>query len=183
MNVWRIHIKADSETGIDPRQCCIKRGVIGVGWHSHLDIDWDKITVGMGKQRIVEEYEERSKEGCEEVREEDYRGATYTVKYEVKDKDLVWAKDSKGEYFIGCVTGECFFDLPEEYVTADTAGLRKCDWHKYDEALPQKLKDCFADPTAIRSITDDAIKESLRKIYSQKSGCEYTFDEFLDEEY
>lgn len=41
MNIWRIHLKADSQAGIDQRQLCLDKGIVGVGWQ----IDYETVPV------------------------------------------------------------------------------------------------------------------------------------------
>lgn len=45
MNIWRIHLKEDSQAGIDQRQLCLDKGIVGVGWqidYETVPVTWDE---------------------------------------------------------------------------------------------------------------------------------------------
>jgi hypothetical protein len=45
MNVWRLNIRPASQEGVDPREFCFKKKIIGVGWpidEASTEVGWEQ---------------------------------------------------------------------------------------------------------------------------------------------
>jgi len=170
MNVWLIHIKAGSETSADPRPSCIKRGIVGTDWYNRPP-DFIKDRVLLKKYSEIEH-------------KNDHDRSTELVKLDMQINDLVWARGSTGDYFLGRVTSDYY---QEE-------GVRKCEWYNVgmEDAMPKEFTMFFIMPVSAYSVNTDVLKNDsmnsndikrFSKItYNLKSNCNmYNPDELSDE--
>lgn len=77
MNVWRIHLKSNSQDGVDQRQLCLDKGIVGVGWqivYVNNPVSWD-------------EYYETAK--CD-FKKSSWWAALNAIKNRMEVNDLIW---------------------------------------------------------------------------------------------
>lgn len=147
MNIWRIHLKADSQAGFDLRQHCLDNGIVGVGWQ----IDYDDVPV------TWEEYFQKANSAYGSTGNS-WWTAMNALKNRMQLNDLIWTRDWYGNYFLGRITSEWYYDCSDECTRADIVNVRSCDWQKIgtDEAVPGKIVSSFRAGRTIQSIDDEA---------------------------
>ena len=162
MNIWRIHLKAAAKSGVDQRQLCIDKNIVGVGWQ----IDYETVPV------LWEEYWEVAKG---DYGDSSWKSALNAMKNRVQVDDLIWTRDWHGNYFLGRIKSEWYYETSEECEKADIVNVRGCEWHKIgtEEAVPGKVVSCFRPARTIQVIDDDAVCIFSQVVYNQK--CQSNF--------
>jgi hypothetical protein len=163
MNIWRIHLKAGSEAGIDQRQLCLDKGIVGVGWQ----IDYKTVPV------TWDEYCETAKRDYGDNRS--LKAALKAIKNRMQVDDLIWTRDWSGNYFLGRILSDWYYETDEECSKADIVNVRKCEWHKIgtEEAVPGKVVSSFRPARTVQIINDDTVCYFSQIIYNQKVGKPY----------
>jgi len=159
MNIWRIHLKPGSAQEVEPRQLCMDKGIVGVGWQ----IDYKTIPVS---------WDEYSKT-AEDVHDYGaWRAALNAMKNRMQINDLIWTRDLQGNYFLGRITSDWFYETSSECAKADIVNVRKCEWHKIGtvEAIPGKIISSFRAARTVQIIDDETVCDFSKLIYNQKSG-------------
>jgi hypothetical protein len=162
MNIWRIHLKADSQAGVDQRQLCLDKGIVGVGWqidYENEPVSWD-------------EYYETAKGDYGDT---SWWTALNAMKNRMQLDDLIWTRDWQGNYFLGRLTSDWYYDTSEECSKADIVNVRKCDWKKIgtEEALPGKVVSSFRPARTVQCIDDDTVYYFSQILYNQKSNSTF----------
>ena len=162
MNIWRIHLKADSQAGIDQRQLCLDKGIVGVGWQ----IDYETVPV------TWDEYWETA-EG--DYGDSSWKAAINAIKNRIQVDDLIWTRDWSGNYFLGRILSDWYYDTDEDCSKADIVNVRKCEWHKIgtEEAVPGKVVSSFRPARTVQVIDDDTVYYFSQIAYNQKVGKSY----------
>ena len=162
-NVWRIHINPDAKKGIDPRDFCIKKGILGVGWrvtsqeNPETPMDWERYCslakevghVGRGWQAAVNALHDRMKVG-----------------------DLCWSRDSRGNYYLGRITGGWEYRGAADHYDADVVNVRECEWHKLglDDLVPGKVVNSFIQGYAVQGVHDATVNLYSHHLFNQLAG-------------
>lgn len=162
MNIWRIHLKSDSKAGIDQRQFCLDKGIVGVGW----PIDAETTTVS---------WDEYLKTGKNEYGDTSWWTALNAVKNRMQMDDLIWTRDWHGNYFLGRIMSEWHYDASEECLNADIVNVRKCEWYKIgtEEAVPGKVISSFRPARTVQIIDDDTVLSFSKIIYNKKNNSSF----------
>ena len=117
MNIWRINLKSD---GVNPREFCLKRNIVGVGWpvdHTNNTLVWKEYY-----ELAMETYYNQPE------RDKGWWPALNAMKNRMVIGDLVWTRDTKGEYYLGRITSDWRYDTSGEYRDADMVNIRSCEW-------------------------------------------------------
>lgn len=162
--VWRLNIKTAASEGIDPRQFCIERQLLGVGWSvsSESELDWDTYY----RFAEVANYKKR------------YKGwwrAVNALGNRMKEDDLCWTRDLDGIYYLGRIAGPWTYLADQDHRSADVVNCRRCTWKKVGEvdAVPGKVVNSF------RSGTVQAVNGESVLLYSEflyNSVCDEPHD-------
>lgn len=162
MNIWRIHLKADSKAGVDQRQHCIDKGIVGVGW----PIEYDTIPVSW------EEYLETARGDYGDT---SWWTALNAMKNRMEVDDLIWTRDWHGNYFLGKINSDWYYDTSDECSQADIVNVRKCDWKKIgtEEAVPGKVVSSFRPARTVQCIDDETVYTFSQVVYNQKSKTDF----------
>lgn len=162
MNIWRIHLKADSKIGIDQRQHCIDKGIVGVGW----PIEYENNPVSW------EEYLEKAQEDYGDT---SWWTALNAIKNRMEVGDLIWTRDWYGNYYLGKINSDWYYDTSEECSQADIINVRKCDWMKIGtvESVPGKVVSSFRPARTVQCIDDETVFTFSQVVYNQKSKTNY----------
>jgi len=156
MNTWRIHLKADAQEGIDQRQLCLDKGIVGVGWqidYSNIPVTWEEYR---GTAEVV--YGDRS-----------WKAALNAMKNRIQVNDLIWTRDWSGIYFLGRIKSDWYYDTAEDCAQADIVNVRKCEWHRIgtEEAVPGKVVSSFRPARTVQIIDDDTVNYFSKVTYNK----------------
>lgn len=157
MNIWRIHLKAEAQDEVDQRQLCLDKGIVGVGWKINIKntpVTWN-------------DYYEIAKDvygdSC-------WWSALNAMKNRIQLDDLIWTRDLKGNYFLGRVISEWYYDTSEDCSAANIVNVRKCDWKKMgtETAVPGKVVSSFRPEKTVLRIEDDTVYYYSQIVYNQR---------------
>lgn len=159
MNIWRIHLKADAQAGVDQRQLCLDKGIVGVGWQ--IDYQTTPVT-----------WENYSETGEDVYGDSSCRSALNTIKNRIQLNDIIWTRDWSGNYYLGRIISDWYYDTSQECKNADIINVRKCEWFKIgtEEAVPGKIVSSFRAPRTVQIIDDDTMYNFSRVVYNRKSN-------------
>lgn len=155
MHVFRIHIRPGGlENSEISFNYCLNNNLLGVGWRVPKEpnelINWDT-------------YEQRSRGKISIVR--------YINKWVSKD-DLVWTRDTKGQYYLGKVLSPWeYFDNPEARV-ADIVNIFRVQLKKVGsiDKIPGKIIACFRARRTIQEIADEPAIIYTKMLWNHLSG-------------
>lgn len=162
MYVFRIHIRpqgglAKPELSVS---YCLKNSLLGAGWQIPKKedelIDWNTY-----EKRAAKKYEDK------------ISGVRYIKKW-VSKGDLVWTRDTKGQYYIGQVLS------PWEYIDnakardADIVNVFRVKFMKVEsiDEVPGKIIACFRASRTIQKIANEAAVIYTKKLWNELSGKE-----------
>lgn len=151
--LWRINLKSDAESGHNPRRFCLEKQRMGMGWPvAHQGpLEWEAYF-----ELACERYGRRGRKKFAPV---------VTLHDKVAPGDLCWTRDLKGNYYLGVVEGDWFYEASEENRRYDMVNFRPCRWSSPMpvDRVPGKVVNSFvgARPTLVR------IRESSAVTYSQ----------------
>mgnify|MGYP000925099143 CR=1 FL=1 len=159
MNIWRIHLKTASQVGVDQRQLCLDKGIVGVGWQ----IDYETVPVTWEEYRRIAEVD---------YGDISWKTALNAIKNRIQVDDLIWTRDWVGNYFLGRILSDWYYDIADECAQADVVNIRKCEWHKIgtEEAVPGKVVSSLRAPRTVQVINDDTTCYFSKILYNQKVG-------------
>jgi len=160
MHVFRIHIRPQGGLAVPELSFsyCLKTMLLGVGWQIPKEpdelIDWNTY-----EQRAVEKYE----------------GNISVVRYIkkwVSKSDLVWTRDTKGQYYIGQVLSPWEYFDNAEARDADIVNIFRVKFKKVGaiDEVPGKIIACFRASRTIQEIANDAAIIYTKKLWNQLSG-------------
>ncbi len=153
--IWRINIKTEPEEGIDPRNFCIDKSILGIGWAVEVDVkdsDWDTY------YKLAEEaYYNRSKD-------KGWWPAINAIKNRMQVNDLCWTRDKDGIYYLGRIRSDWRYEGSRDNRAADVVNIRDCDWKKVGtvDAVPGKVVSSFIPRRTVQAVYDETVK-----IYSE----------------
>jgi hypothetical protein len=160
MYVFRIHIRpggglADPELSFD---YCLKNNLLGVGWQIQKKpdelIDWKTY-----EERATDEYEGK------------ISVVTYIHRWVSRD-DLVWTRDTKGQYYLGKVLSPWeYIDTPEAR-DADIVNVFRVDLKKVGlvEDVPGKVIACFRASRTIQEIANESAVIYTKILWNELTG-------------
>lgn len=186
MTIWRMHLRPEGLSPADVVSYCINNGIVGLGWP--LD--------SVGKAENEDEYLERHKSA--------YGKDVQPVKAllrEVKLDDLIWARDAKGGFLLGKVTGSCKFGYQYHAELNNTGKLglnhvvpvsflrRKDDTQNQiqDTEVPGRVKASFSSRgSALQRVHCANVDEYSNWLFANKTTLNNavqvikTFGDFID---
>lgn len=159
MYLFRIHIRPSGGTanGKTTFQYCLDNGVLGVGWrlneYQHI-VEWDKY------------------EGLAAPVHDNLNTCRY-IKKKVGEGDLVWTRDTEGQYYLARVlSGWEYWQSPEAIENdIDVANVFRCELRKVDiDNVPGKVVACFRPARTIQEIADPKSVEYSKHLWNKLSG-------------
>lgn len=155
MYLFRIHIRpgGGSASMEETFDYCRKNGLLGVGWRIESNsntTDWDKYFTEASKIH------------------DNLNVCKYINKWVGKD-DLVWTRDTSGEYYLAKVTSgwEYFVDQEAIDKDIDIANVFRVEFKKVDiDRVPGKVVACFRAPRTIQEIADDKAVEYSKFLWN-----------------
>lgn len=163
--VWRINIKTGSQEGTDPRQFCINKQVLGIGWPIDTDVyvDWETY------YRIAEEKYYKT-------RDKGWWPAINAIKNRMSINDLCWTRDRSGVYYLGRLIGDWEYKRDKDHVAADVVNIRRCEWRKIGtaDAVPGKIINSFIPSRTVQEVKDETIAAFSQFLYNSLSN-EYKY--------
>jgi hypothetical protein len=165
MNVWRLNIKPDAQVGVDPREFCFEKTILGVGW------PLDEASTEVGWEQYRERAEQKYEVG---LNDKGWWRALNALHNRMEIGDLVWCRDRKGVYRLGQVTGEWRYVSTREHREADIVNVRDCEWCEVgtEDAVPGKVAQSFALGGTLRRVSDepdDTISTFSKRLYNDCS--------------
>ena len=140
---WRLHIKPDSDVGVDPRKFCFDNSLLGIGWpvDPNGPMDWDTY-YALGE----EEYRDDRKR---------WRAAANAVN-EMELDDLCWTRDENGNYYLARIVGDWEYRSTDEYRRADIVNVRPCQWVPVGgvDSVPGKVVNSFRPSATVQRVND-----------------------------
>jgi len=114
--VWRINLKPAAKHGYDPRQFCLEKQRMGMGWSvpHQGPLEWEAYL-----QLARERYESKGPKKLTSVK---------ALHNKVAIGDLCWTRDRRGNYYLGVVEGDWFYEASEENRRYDMVNFRPCRW-------------------------------------------------------
>jgi len=162
MNVWRINLKPGAASGIDPRQLCLQKGIVGVGWQ----IDYNNEPISW------ETYETEATKIYYEKGDKSWWPAINAIHNRIKQDDLIWTRDWQGIYYVGRITSDWYYDTHKDCEQADMINVRKCDWQKIGtvEAVPGKIVNSFIPARTVQRVMGNTIEIFSKYTFNKVSG-------------
>ena len=163
MNVWRLTISPSSEEGIDPREFCVKRNILGVGWPVDTDddgpLDWDT-------------YERLGTAQYYDHDDTSWWPAMNAIGNRMDVNDLCWTRDYDGQYYLGRVDGAWKYIATPEHSAADIVNVRACKWVLVGtvDFVPGKVVNSFRTGRTVQAVNGDTVLFYSKLKYSQLSG-------------
>ena len=156
MTVYRIHIRPKGGLG-DPKfsfSYCLKEKVLGLGWQTDSQISgvsW-------------EEYEE---EAIKIHGSSDLSRVRY-LKNNVKKQDLIWTRDTEGNYYLAKVISDWEYYTNTEASDADITNIVRCNILKVTSVddVPGKIVACFRPQKAIQPIKDQTASNYSKYLWN-----------------
>jgi hypothetical protein len=158
MAVYRIHIrpKGGLADPIFSFNYCLKEQVLGLGWQTgqNSGISWD-------------EYEKNAIEifGNRELSRVRY------LKNNIKKDDLIWTRDTTGNYYLAKVLSEWEYYINSEAKDADIANVVRCDLLKVTSVndVPGKIVACFRPSRTVQAIRNNTAVEYSKYLWNRLS--------------
>ncbi len=163
MKIWRINLKSAAKAGVNPREFCLNNGIVGVGWPietAESEIDWQT-------------YEEQAK--LTYPNSQGFQRALKAFYHKMQIDDLVWTRDTKGEYYIGRITSDWRYDTSNECRNADIHNIRSCEWHKVGtvEKVPGKVVSSFIPRATVQAVSNTTVLNYSKIQYNKLSETPY----------
>lgn len=169
MYLFRIHIRPGGGEADMPTTFayCLKHGFLGVGWRVNFE----------GNTKDWESYYAVASEEHGKLHICQY------IKDWVSEGDLVWTRDSHGQYYLARVSSGW------EYWSCDEAGEKdidianifRCDIRRvHIDAVPGKVVACFRAPKTIQEVKCDSTREYSKFLWNVLADSEvYQIDDKL----
>lgn len=155
--VWRVHLASD---GVDPRQFCVERGIVGVGWPIEHEGPVDWVTY----QRLGRDQYQREGRG--------WATALNAIGVRMQVGDLCWSRDLEGRYYLGRITSDWRYENSAEHREADIVNVRSVIWNRIGAAdkVPGSILRHFIRGPAIRNIPDVTTVAATMRIFNETTG-------------
>jgi hypothetical protein len=155
-SIWRLHIQQEENIKVEDRcRFCVDRAIAGIGWSvGSLDTDdWG-------------EYCRRARESHPKF------DSVKRLHDQVQIGDLVWTRDTQGQYWLGRISGSWAYRHTPEHVDADIHNFRSCDWHRIGELaeVPGRLRNAFIRGQALRRLDDATVRRFSMDLYNRRTG-------------
>ena len=167
-NLWRINISPASEPGVDAREFCFARGILGFGW-----------PVNVGRTPLTwQEYEERATSLYYDSGDRGWWPAANAIHNRMKIGDLIWSRDWSAVYYLGKVIGEWQYSESAAHLRADVVNYRSCEWLKVGLAdeVPGAVRNSFSRARVLQCVCSDAALTYSAKLFDDSRGTsEYAY--------
>lgn len=158
MNLFRIHIRpqggsADMEKTF---QYCMDHGLLGVGWR-------------IGSRRNTKDWNKYFDEASET--HSNLNSCKYIKKW-VNPNDLIWTRDTKGNYYLAKVTSGWEYWISDEAFqqNIDIANIFRVTFQAIPiDLVPGKVIACFRATRTIQKIADSKALEYSKFLWNQLS--------------
>ena len=160
MNIWRIHLKADAIATVDPNEFCIRVGVVGVGW----PIDISGISMPLARELYMQKAKNDYNNAI------NWRIALNAMIYRIKLDDLIWTRNKNGEYFIGRILSDWYYETKKDNIDADTMNIRKCEWYNVGNNVPIEVVNCLKPGRTLQASYDCNILQFSKVAFNKLSG-------------
>lgn len=160
MTVFRIHIRPKG--GLAKAKIsfayCLKEKVLGVGWQTKTQNNASTWLEYLSEAETIYGNKSLSR-----------------VKYfkkNVKEKDLIWTRDSEGNYYLGKVKSGWEYYSNTEAQDADIVNIVRCDLIKISSAddVPGKVVACFRPSRTIQAIRDKTASNYSKYLWNKISS-------------
>lgn len=148
--IWRLHLKSEAETGVDPGDFCTQTGVAGIGWR--VEPDEDRLPWETYCSRARAKYvDTRLSTG--------WTAAANGIKA-MNIRDLCWTRTRNGKYWLGRVAGEWVYRNASENYMADVFNVRDCHWACVGEMheVPGKVINSLRASRTLQRVEGDGIR-------------------------
>jgi hypothetical protein len=141
MKIYRIHIRPKGSSVISFAYC-IKQQVLGLGWQTK-------------SQKNGVSWEEYEKEAESIYGSKDLSRVRY-LRNNVRENDLIWTRDTEGNYYLGKVLSGWEYFTNVEAQDADITNVVRCNLIKVDSVddVPGKIVASFRPSRAIQEVRD-----------------------------
>ncbi len=169
MQLWRIHIKPDSDEGIVPVDFCIKEEIAAVGWGISR-----KPSSKEDYRELVEHEYKKFDESWKTWRKS-WAAATNAILDRIQLYDLIWTRDRRGNYFLGEIQSDWRYDGSPPYAAADVYNYRKCKWFNVGlmDNVPGSVVNGFNRSAAIQTVTAPSSLLYSQYLFAKLSKKEY----------
>ena len=158
MAVYRIHIRPSGGANNQEMsfEYCLNHGVLGMGWAvaGVAQLDWDDY-IAAAEQTY--EYKELQ-----------------PVRYlhrEVEENDLIWTRDTAGNYYLGRVVSPWEYLATAEALQADIVNICHCELFPVDaDAVPGRVVASFRAPSTIQAIDSQTVAINSQFRWNRISG-------------
>jgi len=163
MTVFRIHTRPKGGLGNAKVSFsyCVNANVLGLGWQTESqnnDVTWD----------------EYKKEAIEIYGEKELSRVKY-LKNNVRKDDLIWTRDSKGNYYLGKVDSGWEYFSNEDAQNADIVNIVRCNLKQIPsiDDVPGKVIACFRPARTIQAIRDETTSDYTQYLWNKISDTEH----------
>jgi hypothetical protein len=162
MTVYRIHIrpKGGLANPILSFAYCQKNGVLGLGWQIETQ----------NNNASWEEYETEATEiyGSGELSRVRY------LKNNIQANDLIWTRDTEGNYYLGNVISEWEYFSNPEAQDADIVNIVRCNLKKVPSVddVPGKVVASFRPSRTVQAIRDETASDYSKYLWNKLIGSE-----------
>ena len=161
MNIWRLTISTGAEEGVDPREFCVVRKMMGVGWAVDPDgpLTW-------------EEYEALGRQKYHEQGDKGWWPALNAIHNRAEKGDLCWTRDWHGRYFLGLVGEPWEYRADAHHRRADVVNVRPCTWVEAGtvDAVPGRVVNSFRASRTLQQVTGTPVREYSKVLYNELTG-------------
>lgn len=157
-SVWRVHLRpggGPESSGGNAVRLCLDQGVIGIGWQ----VD--------PAPKSPEEYWEA---GNQRFGNRGWKTNARAILWRMAVGDFVWFRDTRGDYYLGRVSGEWEYRDDKVNRDVDIANVRRCSIHKVGTGVPGKIVSAFIRGPALRPIRDDTARLFSIVKFNELSG-------------
>jgi hypothetical protein len=86
--------------------------------------------------------------------------------------DLIWTRDAVGQYYLGRIIGDWYYDISDQASAADIVNVRPCQWLKVGTAenVPGKLVNCFIPGRTIQQVWDETVEQFSMLKFNELAG-------------
>lgn len=160
MNIYRIHIRPKGGLA-NPAlsfKYCLTEQVLGVGWQTE-------------SQRSGVSWAEYEKEAVK-IYGSDELSRVRFLKDHIKPNDLLWTRDTKGNYYLAKVLSEWEYYTNKEAQEADITNVVRCKLLKIQsvDEVPGKVIACFRPSRTIQGIRDPVAQNYSRFLWNRLSN-------------
>ncbi len=164
MAVWRLHLRPE---GLDPRKVvrhCLTNDLLGVGWGNKFELIEAEPTADYLRRHEAAWNKRVS--------------SVWDMIARVKLDDFIWARDERGRYLLGRVTGATYVrvghrdELQDMFHVAPVRILEGDGSALVDTEVPGKVRSIFAAPgPALRRINDSFVDSYTAWLFATKTGA------------